>query len=81
MAQYDECKDAATADELENLECVVETVVDASGLSGQNNFDPPVGFHMDKVVCVFPLFICPEFHVGQNSYGDHRKEATYSMLK
>ena len=46
VAQYDECKDAATADELENLGCVVETVVDASGLSGEN-FVPLVGFHID----------------------------------
>ena len=45
VAQYDECKDAATADELENLGCVVETVVDASGLSGKNIFDPP-GFRI-----------------------------------
>ena len=36
VAQYDECKDAAIADELENLGCVVETDVDASGLSGNS---------------------------------------------
>ena len=49
VAQYDECKDAAIADELENLGCVVETVVDASGLSGKNDFVPLVGFHIDML--------------------------------
>ena len=63
VAQYDECKDAATADELENLGCVVETIVDASGLSVRKDYCKcKVGYEPDTAGTIRPLlprdFIC-----------------------
>ena len=54
QAQYDECIAAGKANELQNLGCFLKTIVDASGLSGENIFDPlkEVDFFQVVIFCI-----------------------------